>query len=185
VASGRAAIVILIASTVVFGRVLVEIAIVTPRVLAALAVPVTAMAVWMALVSLGTFLVLRHQTSAPPPDEAPSNLGAAIAFGLLYAAVLLAVAVAKEHFGHPGLYTVAALSGLTDMDAITLSTAQMVDSGGVDPATGWRMILVGGLSNLLFKAGAVFALGSPQLRRQILAGFGLAVAGGVLLIALW
>jgi uncharacterized membrane protein (DUF4010 family) len=175
----------MLASTVVFGRVLLEIAIVTPGVLPAVAGPVSAMAAWMAVLSAGAFVLLRGKASSPPPQEAPSNLGAAIVLGLLYGAVLFAVAVAKERFGQGGLFTVAALSGLTDMDAITLSAAHMIDTGRVEAATGWRMILIGGLSNLLFKGGAVLALGSPSLRRQISVGFGLALAGGILLIALW
>ena len=65
-------------------------------------------------------------------------------FGLLYALVLLGVAVARHHFGQAGLFTVAAISGLTDMDAITLSTANLVNSNHLDPGTAWRVILTGG-----------------------------------------
>ena len=54
-----------------------------------------------------------------------------------------AVAAAKEHFGETGLFLVASLSGLTDVDAITLSTAQLIQSGHVSTDTGWRMILTG------------------------------------------
>jgi uncharacterized membrane protein (DUF4010 family) len=98
--------------------------------------------------------------------EPPSSLRSAVVFGLLYAAVLFAVAAAKEYFGNAGLYGVAFLSGLTDMDAITLSTAQLVKVGRLDPTAGWRLILLGGMANLAFKAGAVALLGSPALRRQ-------------------
>ena len=52
-----------------------------------------------------------------------------VAEELLYAVVLVAVAAARDHFGQGGLYAVAALSGLTDMDAIMLSTTQLIHSG--------------------------------------------------------
>ena len=110
---------------------------------------------------------------------------AAIVFGLLYTAVLLGVAGAKKYFGDAGLYTVAALSGLTDMDAITLTAAQMIQSGRIEADTGWRLILVGAMSNILFKAGVVALLGTPRLLASIAAAFLLTMAGGGALLAFW
>ena len=106
-------------------------------------------------------------------------------FGLLYAAVLFAVAASKEHFGDEGLYIVAALSGLTDMDAITLSTSRMIDKGQLAIDTGWRMILVGALSNLVFKGAAIALLGHRRLLLRIIVAFGIALASGVLILLLW
>jgi uncharacterized membrane protein (DUF4010 family) len=103
----------------------------------------------------------------------------------LYAAVLFAVSFAREYLGSGGLYAVAALSGLTDMDAITLSTAQMVKGGALATETGWRLILVGSLTNLVFKAGVVASLGHARLRRRILSVFGVALAGGVAILIFW
>jgi len=59
----------------------------------------------------------------------------------------VAVAAARDYFAQGGMFVVAGLSGLTDMDAITLSTAQLVRSGGVTVDAGWRLILVGGLAS--------------------------------------
>ena len=53
------------------------------------------------------------------------------------------------------------------MDAITLSTAQLVDDGAVPEGTGWRMILVGGLSNLVFKGGIVASVGDRGLLKLV------------------
>ena len=95
------------------------------------------------------------------------------------------VALAKEHFGTAGLYTVAAISGLTDMDAITLSTSGLVQSGHVEAGTGWRVILLGGIANLVFKAGLVAVLGVKGYIRLALAGFAAVLAGGVAILAFW
>jgi hypothetical protein len=67
----------------------------------------------------------------------------AVAFGL---GLLLG---AKEHFGSAGFYTVAIVSELTEMDAITLSSARLVESGRIDPSTGWRAILIAAMSNFV------------------------------------
>ena len=80
---------------------------------------------------------------------------------------------------------VAALSGLTDMDAFTLSTAQMMEAQRVAVDTGWPMMLVGALSNIAFKAAVVALLGPRALLTRIVVLFGLTGAGGMLLLWLW
>ena len=55
-----------------------------------------------------------------PKQENPSELKGALYFGLLYALIIFAVAAGKEHFGNQSLYVIAGLSGLTDVDVITL-----------------------------------------------------------------
>ena len=139
----------------------------------------------MILISAVLYAFTRKDEQQVPLEEDPSNLTAALLFGVLYAAVLFAVAVAKHHLGDETLYGVAALSGLTDMDAITLATAQMIKAERLTIDTGWRMILVGAMSNLVFKACAVAFLGSRLLLMRIVLIFGLSFIGGVLLLTLW
>jgi len=104
---------------------------------------------------------------------------------LLYTVVLLAVAAARQHFGQGTLYAVAAVSGLTDVDAITLSTSRLIRSGMLASDTGWRIILVGALANLGFKAGIVLAVSGARLFRWVIPYFGAALAAGVLLLLFW
>jgi uncharacterized membrane protein (DUF4010 family) len=179
-----AALIITIASAVVFGRVLVEMAAVAPAYLIEMGPPIGAMLGVALVVSLIAWLTGREGEATPPQPENPADLKAALVFGALYAGILLAVAFARDRFGTAGLYTVAALSGLTDMDAITLSTSRLV-AGGLEPATGWRTILVAGLSNLLFKAGIAATLGSRGLLGRIALLFGMMLGGGGLILWLW
>lgn len=183
--SRLAALIITIASAVVFGRVLVEMAAVAPRNLREIGPPIGAMLGVAILVSLGAWLLGRDRKAELPEPENPADLKAALVFGALYAGVLLAVAFARDRFGTAGLYGVAALSGLTDMDAITLSTSRLVASGQVDPSTGWRAILLAGLSNLVFKAGIVAVLGARALLGRIALLFGAMLAGGGAIFWLW
>jgi uncharacterized membrane protein (DUF4010 family) len=71
------------------------------------------------------------------------------------------------------------------MDAITLSTARLIDSGRLGAEIGWRVILVGALANLSFKAGIVATAGGAKLFRWILPYFAAAGVAGILLLALW
>jgi uncharacterized membrane protein (DUF4010 family) len=182
-----AAVVVALASAVVFGRVLVEIAVVAPAVLAATAAPLAAMAAVMLAIGGALFVLLGSDPDRPAVDREPpsSELAAALAFGALYALILLAVAVAQDHFGTRGLYAVAVVSGLTDMDAITLSTAQLMSTQDLPVAIGWRMILVGALSNIALKGAIVLALGGPSMRPRIAAAFAAALVGGAAIVVLW
>jgi uncharacterized membrane protein (DUF4010 family) len=80
---------------------------------------------------------------------------------------------------------VAIASGLTDMDAIMLSSASLVESGHTDPSTGWRAILMAAMSNFVFKFGMVSLLGRRLLTLRIGAAFGLVVTCGALVLWLW
>jgi uncharacterized membrane protein (DUF4010 family) len=184
--SAAAAVVIAIASTVVFGRVLFEIVIVAPDILWDTAGPILAMMVVMTAVSAALYFTGSGDPDLEIEDEdPPSELGSAIGFGLLYAAVLLGVAFAQEHWGDQGLYAVAAISGLTDMDAITLSTSELMRTGQLDTSTGWRLILVGSMANLLFKGGIVTFIGARNLLRRIALAFATAILAGIGILYLW
>jgi uncharacterized membrane protein (DUF4010 family) len=180
-----AALVIMIASTTVFVRVLVEVAAVAPGNFMQIGPPLATMLAACCVIAAVAFRFNRDRSAELPAQENPAELKSALIFGALYAVVILAVAAAKDHFGSSGLYAIAVLSGLTDMDAITLSTAQLVNNGTIEINTGWRVILVASLSNLAFKAGIVAALGNRGLLRRISILFGLAVLSGLAILLLW
>jgi uncharacterized membrane protein (DUF4010 family) len=177
--------VLMFASAIVYGRVLFEVGVVAPSILPMVGPPLAAMMAWMAAIAVVNFLFT--QTHAPQPFEHrnPAQLKVAITFGALYAVVLFAIAAAKRHLGIGGLYAVAALSGLTDMDAITLSTAELVHRNRLEAATGWRLILIGSMSNLVFKTGVVAVLGHRGLLGRVAALFAIGLAGGVAILLLW
>jgi len=183
--SNLAAVVVMIAATVVFLRLGFEISLVAPDALTHLCAPLAAMTGWMALVTAGMLLAGRGQHTEAPVEGRVAELKVAVVFGVLYAAILFAVAAARQHFGQAGMYSVAALSGLTDMDAITLSTAQLVQAGKIQADTGWRMILIGAMSNLVFKAGAVALLGSRAMLKRVAVVFALSLAGGTAILIFW
>ena len=161
--SRLAGVVIMIASTIVFARLLLEIALVAPGFLPVAAPPLLVMLALFALLSLTAWWRVKREQSSMPEQTNPSELKSALLFGAIYACVLFAVAAGKNWFGERGLYAVAVLSGLTDMDAITISTAQLVGGRSLPAQDGWRLILVAGMSNLLFKGVLVATLGAKKL----------------------
>ena len=93
-------------------------------------------------------------------------------------------AVAKDYFGDQVLYTVALISGFVDVDAITLSTAQLAAAQRLEASIAWKVILVAALSNVAFKAGAVLVLGSAGLFLRVLPVMGVALGAGAAIL-LW
>jgi uncharacterized membrane protein (DUF4010 family) len=176
--SRLAALVVMIASAVTFVRVMAEIAVVAHGSFLALAPPLAVMLGVAVVLSLVAWLIDRHAAQEPPEPANPAELRSALLFGVLYAAVLLALAFARDRFGTAGLYSVAALSGLTDVDALTLSTARLVDGGHLAAADGWRAILLAILVNLVFKGAIVAVLGSRRMLGRVAVLFAAALAAG-------
>jgi uncharacterized membrane protein (DUF4010 family) len=165
--------------------VLFEIGVVAPTFLSTAFLPIFLLMLLQAALAGGMWFWGRNQPTEMPTQENPSELKSALGFAALYAIVVFAIAAAKEHFGERGLYTVAILSGLTDMDAITLSTAQLVASVRLDADHGWRVIVLASLANLVFKSLIVMAVGQRQLRSRIVPLFGLVLLAGASVLLLW
>ena len=184
-AVGTASLVIVVASTVVLVRVAIEIAAVASALLPAMALPFGAIFVLMAAICAWLYLRLNQSQAEAPMHGNPSQLKAAIVFGGLYALVLLLVAFVRDQFGDRAIYAAALISGLTDVDALTLSVAELYNQERVSSDIAWRAILLATLSNLGFKAGAAGLLGGMQLFRIVGPAFIATIAAGLGVIVLW
>ncbi len=180
-----AAVVIMMASAIVFARVLLLISTTAPTFFSQASGPLGVMLMVTLVLAGIAWSMARGEKSEMPKQSNPSELKAALVFGALYGVVLLAVAAAKEYFGQSGLYVVAVLSGLTDMDAITLSVAELVHQDKLDAPTGWRLVLTASLSNLVFKTGVVAVLANRALLGRVALLFGAAFLGGLAIILFW
>lgn len=112
-------------STVMYLRVVVIVALFNPSLVSGLIVPIVLMALTSAT---GAFIAFRMASQKDTMEtievENPCDIVSAIKFGLLLVIVLLLVHYAKTWLGDVGVYAVAALSGLADVDAISLSMAE-------------------------------------------------------------
>jgi len=187
ISTSLSAFIILAASTVVFFRVALEIGIAAPKIFPNVFPQLLSMAAVTGFVCWIFYLFHLRKTKAEAPQLTadPANIKMAVVFGLMYAVVLFAVAATMDEVGGSGMYFIAGLSGLTDMDAITLSTAQLLNQQRIGIDVGWRMILIGAMSNLIFKLAIVAVLGSRRLLRFMAVYFGIIILGGFLLITFW
>lgn len=173
-----AASVILLANLVVTLRLAVLGAVVAPAILPQL-LPVLGGA--FALGLMVTLLQWRrlptHEALPVPEITNPTEIRTALGFGALYAIVLFCSAWLTDYAGNKGLYTVAAVSGLTDVDAITLSSLRLFELGKLQPTPVAAAITLALLANMLFKLGLVLFISGPALAKRCAAGM-LAVAAG-------
>lgn len=178
---------VLLAWGVMFVRVLVAAAVVAPALLEPLALPFAAMAVACAACS-ATLLLRGRRSEAPVVDEVPLknpfSLLAASKFALLFAAVQLLLVAGREVLPQNGVYAVAALAGLTDVDAITMSMAERANADAAEVPIAVAAIAIAALANTLVKAGIAAATGKG-LARPVLVATGLVVAAGALATALF
>ncbi|MCC6124884.1 MAG: MgtC/SapB family protein [Pirellulales bacterium] len=180
-----AAVVIMIASTISCVRVLISIAVVSPDFLLYAMLPVGIVAVLTFIPGLALWYWVRHRPAAMPDQKNPTQLKSALIFGLLYAVVLFALAAAKYYLGGKGLFAVAGLSGLTEMDAITLSTAKMSLQDADVMQKGWRMIVMAMMANMASKTAIAGILGGNRLFRLTLVLFAIPMFGGAVMLLLW
>lgn len=110
----------------------------------------------------------------------PAELKAAFGFSLAFVIILLLAAWMNDVFANTGVYVVSFISGLTDLDAITISNLNLVGSQSINPQVAVYAIIVAFFANLLFKAGIVFVIADSSLRKPILQGFSALTVGCLL-----
>lgn len=184
--SSLAAFVILVASAVSMIRVLVEVLTVSPQNFATIAPPIVIEIIVMFLLAGGLYWYNSKEASGelPEPDN-PAQFKSALIFGALYGLILLGVAAAKDYLGQEGLYIITIISGLTDVDAITLSLSNTLNRGEIEASFAWKLILIASLSNLFFKGVLASFLGAKRLGILISILFGISILAGILIVFLW
>lgn len=176
-----AVVVILIAALVVLVRLAIISCIVAPHI-AQHILPV----LFGGLVfgGMATFLSWQRIGKAGKVPELritnPTELRAALTFGGLYALILLVSAWLSDIGGSRGLYLLAAVSGLVDVDAISLSTLRLFEQSRLYAGQAVIAITIAFLANLVFKLGMVMVVGGSAMARRVLP-VAAAVAAGMLL----
>jgi uncharacterized membrane protein (DUF4010 family) len=169
------------ANVVLFPRVLLSSVILAPPLAGAL---------WPACIApivIGVVLMLRglgHGSKVEPMDRDrnPLQLGSALWMTLIFQGVLFIVAFANARLGERGVFGSAALLGLVEMDALTISMARLTASGTAAEITA-RAVTIGLLANTVTKFVIAIVAGRGSFRP--LAAVGLALMGIALAAALY
>ncbi|MEX2573708.1 MAG: DUF4010 domain-containing protein, partial [Balneolaceae bacterium] len=146
---------VMFASSIMFIRVMVEVAIVNPMLLSQLWIPLFVM---FSAVLSGALWLWKHRSKAEEPlveIDNPFNIGTALKFGAFLTLILFLSAGMEEWFGNRGIYILSVISGIMDVNAITLSLSRLAinDISGEVAVFG---IILAAVTNTLAK-GFMFA----------------------------
>lgn len=156
---------IALAAATMVPRLVVEIAAVNRALLTALW-PTFAALLLVPLAAAAVAMLRRSPTQQPGIALSnPLQLSTALWFGALLALLFVASEALRRWFGDAGAYAVAAIAGLLDVDAVSITMANAAVRGTLESTTAERAIVVAVLVNTGVKAAiaAVFG-GMPMLR---------------------
>lgn len=176
---------IVIAWTIMFVRVVIVTGVISRPLAGALAIAMGTMTLAGAAVLLVLFRRSRSQSTGTITTGAnPFELGEAVKFGLLFGVVTVAAKAAQAYLGEGGLYLAGAVAGLTDVDAIALSMANLAASSPESTTVAARTIVIAALANTATKTAIAASMGAPELRRSLLATTGVLSIAAVVGIAI-
>jgi uncharacterized membrane protein (DUF4010 family) len=161
---------IVAASSIMFPRMLVVLAVIAPSMALALATPLLTAGV-CGLIG-GAVLMRRRTTDSRSEDQTtqhqnPLDLSTALQFGALLAAIFLLAQAAKAWLGDAGLLALAVVSGLGDVDAIVLSFSAMAGQGDIAVGLAATGIMLAAVSNTVVKCGLAVGIGGWRLGLRV------------------
>lgn len=172
---------VLLGWAIMFVRVVAAVSIVHRPLVAHLALPLAAMGLLVAAAALWYWYRSRQSQSTDDeevPLKNPFRLLPAMKFAAFFTLIELVVKLVKTYISEQGFYVVAAIAGLTDVDAITLAMSQYASEGG-QTHIAVAAITIAIISNTLVKCGLVFCLGSRALAWRLASVTVAVVAAGV------
>lgn len=173
---------VLLAATMVFPKVLLEIAVVNIELAKLATVPILIFTVVGILLSVIMWERIKAIELTGIDLKNPFELKSALYFGLIFGLILLFSKLAQLNYGDKGSYLVSFISGLTNIDAITLTMAQLSAKNSIHPIVALNSIVIALFANLLFKGIIAIILGTKLMARYTSIGFGFFILTALLIL---
>ncbi len=171
---------ILAACAMMFFRMTVVVLSLQPALAWSLGPPMVGAAV--ALLGMGLWQ-WKRQTSGDVAADADAvagfDLSTALGFGAFLGVMMVVTRASRQWLGDPGIYAVATLSGLADVDAITITVLQMQAAGNLAVIATGAAIGIAAVSNMVTKASIAALIGGASVGRPVVVGYVLSIVVGV------
>ena len=171
-----------VASSIMFLRVLFEVSVINPNLISLLTAPMLS----MGILGIGLGLLAWKTTKVREVGEDlklknPFSLKPALIFGLLFLVILFASKIANIYFGNSGIYITSIISGFADVDAITISMAILAENT-ISPEVAVTAITLAAISNTIIKFFIALFLGTRKFGYLIGAIFAVIISVGLIAI---
>lgn len=164
-----------IATSVMFVRVIFEVAVVNSALLPNVIIPMGSMAIAGILLAFGFSKFSRKHKKKADIEKVdlkqPLALLPALKFGGFFILVIFLSRLMQLLFGEIGIYATSVLSGLADVDAIVLTMSSLAKNGGITETVATTSIILAAATNTLVKGGMAYFLGNKKFGRVVLGIF--------------
>lgn len=178
---------VILASATMFPRMLIWVSVIQPALLRGLIWPLglmTLTSVALGLLAWRDMHVKQDKTQAPYVPHNPFELGTALQIGAILAVVMVLARALTEWLGNPGVYLLAGVSGIGDVDAITLTLSRMSDDR-IEPNVAVVAITIAAIANTVTKIVLSGAVGGWALGRYVVLRFAWVIGIGLAGIAIF
>ena len=110
---------------------------------------------------------IRKNSQQEIPFSNPFQISSALQFGLIYGVILFATKALNYYLGTKGVFIASFLSGVIDVDAITLSLSNMAKQGSIENIIAAKSIMLAVVSNSIFKYLYIFLFGDKTLVKEM------------------
>lgn len=171
-----------VASSMMFLRMLFEVSVINPALLPQLSAPMLVMGVLGII--LGIIIWRRTEVRQMDADlklDNPFSLKPALIFGALFLAILFLSKIANTYLGSGGVYLASIISGVADVDAITISMALLAPET-IPTNIAVTAITLAAMSNTFFKFLIALFLGTRKFGRNVGIIFLIIIISGLITI---
>ncbi len=178
---------VVVASSAMFFRVLLEVSVLSPGLLDMLLIPLVAMG-GVGILSVLFLWIKKDKSSEKIEKEmlkikSPFRIGPALKFGAFFAAISLLTKLGSEYMGDSGLYLSSFISGIMDVDAITVNMAGDFVANKITENAAVVAIIIAAMTNTFAKGAIFLALGHRKVALKIISIFALMLlVGGASLV---
>lgn len=160
---------VILANTIMFIRILIEVSVINPVLLTKLILP---LGILILICVIFSYFLWKRSSSVKGEMKlkSPFTLGPALKFGAIFAAILALVKVADVYLASSGVYLVSFISGLADVDAITVSLSQLTRTT-LDLETASKGIILAALTNVGVKGGIAYLFGERKNFGRVILSF--------------
>lgn len=171
---------IALASSMMLIRAGIEMWVINPELTHAFILPIAVGSLsGFSYIAMLYFTSKREKISQNIEFKNPFDLKEALLMGLIFGATLAMIKLSSLYIGDMGVYAVATLSGIADVDAIVLSLSSLAKNG-LNPTTAHYAIMIALITNTIAKISLVLFLGKFELFKLVLIYYTISIGSFVI-----